>query len=790
MLTPTLNNIRSMLVRGAGISLDTDIDALQFSSLLWESGLQRIHASDVNGSNPKQAFDVKSLLDQASWGDVLEMTAHLTQRYENLPMTAYKEEVLTSINPQMAIYLLRTLDDLGEYHTLLQFALRVLALEDMDVVACVASIATFRISTILALSDGKALPLRLLDTYCICRATSPPSRVIVQPLLDIFTHLQIQGRIQEYLEHEIVLWEQTFAVMACSPLSDFQTDRTQPCATLLDDLENVVSQAQVVELDTVERILAMLSFRMLELKNFTCLDKVALRVLFQRVHIHNADHLVLPWLADRISKPEHQSRVEAVSVLILCGGISVEIFTAAAAQSYETAVHASPACAVQVANTVLSVMVDVMTDNVLLQASSASVASDLLLTLSKSKFTKPIFPAIEFGRYMHRMLAGSAALHGINQTEPPAILSAPSFSSALADMLSIDAANVESGLDIDNLLKTEDGPIALRKLAAALLYPTPNGSRKESSVDVAPTTTLQIKDFLHRLLMTVDEMCLPIYRLVLRVLVLLDDSLEPTNDGKRLQVGIASVFKLAMQHPGRCWLQLLPVLSDDMLGEIAHATGESLLSQDNTNDRSIQLDVLRSTAKHLSEASRLQICKTIRQQLAAVVHEHSIGSEKSANAEHVCTLVELALVHSHILLTSTEAQNVRVELLLILPQILTSQHLSPSTATLELVFDAAAYLATDLTATMKDYIRANLGPLSNHPRIRFLFGFRDRPNGWLYATTEASFRLQDGEPTPSESQSRLHPFRTQPWEMLAHSTPNSGVNNAALSLHLFDARQM
>lgn len=181
------------------------------------------------------------------------------------------------------------------------------------------------------------------------------------------------------------------------------------------------------------------------------------------------------------------------------------------------------------------------------------------------------------------------------------------------------------------------------------------------------------------------------------------------------------------------------------------------------------------------------MCQTITEKLAAVVHD---DEDQSKSTEHVRTLIELALVHSHTLLTNTEAQSMRVEILSILPQILTSQHLSLSTATLELVFDAAAYLVSGLTTATKDHIQANLGPLADHPRIRFLFGFRERPNGWLYATTETSFTLQDGEPAPSESRSHLQPFKTQQWEMLAHSTPNSGVNNAALSLHLFDARQV
>ena len=770
MLTPTLDNIRSMLLRSAGISTDTDVDALEYSSLLWESGLQRAHASNSDGSKHSQACDVKPLLGQASWGEVLELTAYLIQRYEDLPVTACNKHRSSSVRPQMAIYLLRTLDDLGDYHTLLQFALKVVALEDMDVVACVASIARFRLPILMASSGGEKLPLRILDTYCICRTISPPSRVIVQALLEIFTNLQVQGRIQEYLKHEIVLWDQTFAVMACSPLSDFQADGLQPCASLLDDLEGVVSQAQVVEIDTSERILAMLSARMIELKEFSCLDKVALRVLFQRVHICSADHLILPWLADQLRKPEHLSCAEAFSVLLLCDGISTTLFTAAAARAYEAAVQAGTNCAMQVANTVVSVMVDVITNNVLLEVSSP---------------TEPLFSAIEFGRYVHRVLAGSAALRTKDIVELPAVISTPQFSSALASMLAIDAANVVSGLDIGNLLKSADAPVALRSFVSALLYPTPDWLRKASSINITRAAALQDEQLLHRIFTTLDELCLPIYRLALKILVHLDDSFDPSNDDNRVQARITSIVNLALQRPGKCWLQLLPMLSNNMLSEIAHSTEESLLSKDNTIDRSIQLDVLRITAKHLSEDSRLQMCKTITDKLTAATHD-----EHSANTEHVRTLTELVLVHSHTLLHNTEAQSVRVELLLTLPRILTSQHLSLSTATLELVFDAAAYLATDLTATMKDYIQANLGSLANHPRIRFLFGFRDRPNGWLYATTETNFTLQDGEPTPSESRSRLQPFRTQPWEMLAHSTPNSGVNNAALSLHLFDARQV
>jgi len=358
-----------MLLRNAGISSEMRIEASGNLAVSYESGLQTILANNHDLGKPDQALDAKSLVAQASWGGVLEVTAHLIQRYEKLSVNASDKDVGLGMRAQMAIYLLKTLDDLGEYHTLLQFALKVLALEDMDTIACIVSIARFRLPTILALSDGASLPLCALDTYCICRATSPPSRVIVQTLLEIFTHLQVQGRIQEYLQHEIVLWDQTFAVMACSPLSDLQTDGIQPSAGLLDDLEGIINQAHILEADIVESVLAMLSARLLELKRFSCLDKAALRVLFQRGRICNADDLVLPWLADQLGKPEHQSWAEAVSVLISCGGISTQIFIAAGATAYEAAVHASAAYGAQAANTILGVMIDVGTSDVSFEVS-------------------------------------------------------------------------------------------------------------------------------------------------------------------------------------------------------------------------------------------------------------------------------------------------------------------------------------------------------------------------------------------------------------------------------------
>lgn len=358
-----------MLLRSAGISLDTVVDALEHLSLLYEPGLQNAHANNTAVSKSNQAIDVKPLVAQASWGGVLELTARLTQRYEDLPVTASDKEMGLSMRAQTAIRLLKVLDELGEYLTFLQFAFKVLALEDMDVVACVVSIATFRLPTILAFSTGDSLPLRILDTYCICRATSPPSRVIVQALLDIFAHLQVQGRIQEYLKHEIVLWDQTFTVMACSPLSDLQIDGAQPCASLLEDLEGVVSQSQVLEAGTIDRVLAMLSARLGELKDFSCLDKAALRVLFQRARFCIANHSVPLWLADQLGEPGNQAFVGSFSVLILCGGLSTEIFSAAGGKAYETAIHAGAVHAAQVATMILGVMVDVVTNELLTEVS-------------------------------------------------------------------------------------------------------------------------------------------------------------------------------------------------------------------------------------------------------------------------------------------------------------------------------------------------------------------------------------------------------------------------------------
>jgi hypothetical protein len=376
MLTPTLVNIRSMLLRSAGISSDTGAEALKRLSEHYGYKLQRILANDSDVSKPKETINSDPSLAQPSWGGVFELTAHLIRKYEESSVIASDKATGLSMRPQMAICLLEMLDDLGEYHTLLDFALKVLALEDMDVTACVISIARCRLPTILALSGGESLPLRVLDTYCICRATSPPSRIVVQALLEIFTHLQVQGRIQEYLKHEIVLWDQTFAVMACSPLSDIQVDGSQSSASLLDDLEGVVSQAQIPESDTVERVFAMLSARSSELEDFSCVDKGRLHVLFQRVRICNAGSVVQPWLIDQLKDSEHQSCVRAISVLISCGGISTEVFSAASAKAYEAAVHAGTTCAVQIATTILSLMVDVITNDVLFEVSLTLVASN------------------------------------------------------------------------------------------------------------------------------------------------------------------------------------------------------------------------------------------------------------------------------------------------------------------------------------------------------------------------------------------------------------------------------
>ena len=169
---------------------------------------------------------------------------------------------------------------------------------------------------------------------------------------------------------------------------------------------------------------------------------------------------------------------------------------------------------------------------------------------------------------MHRVLFGALALRNTDSAELPAILSTSSFSSALASMLSTNAVDVKTGLDVENLLRDGNAPVLFRGLISALLKPTSNGLRRNSQSNVARANAVHDEELFQEIFLTVDEISLPIYRMALEILVHLSHKSDSIIDDDRLQQCIIGIVKLAMQSPGRCWLQLLPVLTNGMLSEV------------------------------------------------------------------------------------------------------------------------------------------------------------------------------------------------------------------------------
>jgi hypothetical protein len=227
--------------------------------------------------------------------------------------------------------------------------------------------------------------------------------------------------------------------------------------------------------------------------------------------------------------------------------------------------------------------------------------------------------------------------------------------------------------------------------------------------------------------------------------------------------------------------------------QIATSATARLLSEDDLASTRIQLDVVQLTAAYLPTETRLQICGDVIEELASFSPESITNGEASPAANNKApakleVLLELALIH-HKPMCSIDSATHRESLLLILSRLMTNVHHPLPAPTLEFTFDVAAIFADNLPTEAKHSIRASLGDLASHPRIRFLFGFTDRVNGWLYTTNELTdsveFTLHTGD-----DQSGKQPYMTRAWDMLADATPNVGVNDTAISLRNFGGRRV
>jgi hypothetical protein len=228
--------------------------------------------------------------------------------------------------------------------------------------------------------------------------------------------------------------------------------------------------------------------------------------------------------------------------------------------------------------------------------------------------------------------------------------------------------------------------------------------------------------------------------------------------------------------------------------QIAGSATAHLLSEERPMSTRILLDVIRSTAAYRLGEAHLQTCVEVVQRLARLLADSDTNYEAqrsthSNSPDRLESLLELALIHHKSFLLDPECGVHREALLLILSRLMAQSPQPIPASTVEFTFDVAAIFVDNLPSDTKENIRINLGEVASHPRLRFLFGFTERTNGWLYTTSDLADSVEftlDAR----DDQVGKQPYVTRSWDMLGDSTPNIGSNDTAVSLSMFGGRRV
>lgn len=359
LLAPSVINIRRMLIRSAGISCSKETERVEEVKHLCRTEFKVI-GKPLNKFTTSKEDQVELEVEDLSCSSIFDLTSWLSNEGD---ITVAHIEPLDDLQvntlARRAVFILNVTDQLGDYCALIDFCHQAIAVKHVDVLACIADILWRNFNCLMSITASINLPRLVLDKYCLLRATSPPSRLVVDPLLATFRLLHTKGRILEYLEHEVVLWNQNLTITASSPLSDFQVETPQTGANLVEDLENIVASSPVLDESCVQRVFSTLTahWDVLELAKG---NEVGIMILMSHLEQAYTQDQAREWLQNMLLTESLLNGVQNIPTLIRIGCFTIETFVTAASKVYKVATVQDPARAATLKIVVLRAMTSII----------------------------------------------------------------------------------------------------------------------------------------------------------------------------------------------------------------------------------------------------------------------------------------------------------------------------------------------------------------------------------------------------------------------------------------------
>lgn len=260
------------------------------------------------------------------------------------------------------------------------------------------------------------------------------------------------------------------------------------------------------------------------------------------------------------------------------------------------------------------------------------------------------------------------------------------------------------------------------------------------------------------------------------------------------------------------WPELLSAVDVSISLKIKEFAAEQLLSirpdpqtfkfddKTTTAQLSNSLNVLSALSAVTDSSSSATTCVKLSQSLALVARRiaHHRAPERPLDVavQHwIICLIRICLISQHALKAASNAPELH-KILSFLSIVALAGAGMLAAPIRKLAYDVCAYFVAELPASAIASIRQHVGNPPAHTLASYLLGPRACDNAWLQLVTPATKPVtavssaystpQPAAPPPAQASV----FQLRPFELLPDATPNAGVNDTALSLRLFGARQV
>jgi len=349
-----------MLIRSAGSSRSKETERVEQIKHLCEQKFELMRKPFSKIATSKEAQVELEDEDHLSCSSIFDLTYWLSSECDTtLAHVEPLDELQVNTVARRAVFILNTIDQLGDYCALIDCCHQAIAITHVDILACIADILWRNFDCLMSITASVNLPRLVLDKYCLVRATLPPSRLVVDPLLATFRLLHTKGRITEYLEHEVILWNQNLTITASSPLSDFQAETPQTGFNLLEDLENIVASCPALDEHCTQRVFSTLTayWDVLELNRG---GEVGVMILISHLKQAYTEDLAREWLQNMLLTQSLLNGAQNIPTFIRIGCFTTKTFVAAALDVYKVATIADPARAATLAIVILRAMTGII----------------------------------------------------------------------------------------------------------------------------------------------------------------------------------------------------------------------------------------------------------------------------------------------------------------------------------------------------------------------------------------------------------------------------------------------